>query len=80
MDENAKFLVSANKQKTLCEYIVQLMRLFVRFRQVVHVNYNHLNHLTKIHNFSCRPIHKPVYTRLSNLIVQLIEAIFVRFR
>ena len=39
MDENSIFLVSANKQKTLCEYIVQLMRLFVRFRQVVHVNY-----------------------------------------
>ena len=37
MDENAKFLVSASKQKTLCEYIVQLMRLFIRFRQVVHV-------------------------------------------
>ena len=45
----------------------------------VHDLNNHLNHLTKIHNFSCRPIRKRVYTRLSNLIVQLMR-LFVRFR
>ena len=52
--------------------------MFLRTFSVHDLNI-YLNHLTKIHNFSCRPIRKRVYTRLSNLIVQLMR-LFVRFR
>ena len=53
--------------------------MFLRTLFTVHNLNIYLNHLTKIHNFSCRPIRKRVYTRLSNLIVQLMR-LFVRFR